>query len=561
MISLRNEKKNRIEQFFLDRFHDITLDSESEEIKKLITNINQFKPKNPQSDSFPDIEGAGFEKFINPYAYYENLNIVGLNELLCKFNLNDTSRLRFTSDGQAEIKICMANKVKDKNFQNFLKIIGKTGKKITHDINPILQTRPEILIGNPVYDNAKKIVGFVVLEIPIDAINKIMFEHSDNSGLGKTGETYLVGSDYLMRSNSRFIENAVRLQHIKVTSKAVIEAFQNKTGYDIIRDYRNVPCFSAYSPVNIEGLNWVILAEIDVDEAMIQIYPIRNSILLITIIIATAVFVFTFFISKKIAAPLRKLQKASEEVGKGNYEVKLNIKTSDEIGQLTDSFNQMTIKLKKQTDEIQEEKKRRLSALIDGQENERQRLSRELHDGLGQSIAALKLRLEKDLSGEESLKKIDHLETLFEPLIDEVHKISNDLMPSVLTAFGLVNALRNLCDEISEHTNIIVHFETNSPDLKLEEKQKIYLFRITQECLNNSVKHSGCTDIFVVLNKIENYILLSIIDNGKGLDLKAIKERKGLSNIRERINILNGELEITSEKDKGTKVEVKLVYS
>ena len=129
-----------------------------------------------------------------------------------------------------------------------------------------------------------KLQGAVLLEISGDAINNIMLESSPENGLGTTGESYLVGRDYLMRSTSRFISNS--FLKTKVMTEGAINAFKNGEGSSVIRDYRNIPVLSSYRKINISELNWVILAEIDLAEAMIPIYSIRNNILFFMAIIA-----------------------------------------------------------------------------------------------------------------------------------------------------------------------------------------------------------------------------------------------------------------------------------
>ena len=124
-----------------------------------------------------------------------------------------------------------------------------------------------------------------------------MVAYSTNDALSQTIESYLVGDDYLMRSNSRFKEDAV--YRIKVKSASVVNALKGETGFQIVNDYRNIPCLSSYSKISIDGLNWVILAELDEQEALIPVYSIRNSIILISLIAAISVFIFTFIISKK----------------------------------------------------------------------------------------------------------------------------------------------------------------------------------------------------------------------------------------------------------------------
>ena len=213
--------------------------------------------------------------------------------------------------------------------------------------------------------------------------------------------------------------------------------------------------------------------------------------------------------------------------------------------------------------QLREERLMRLSWVIDGQEIERQRLARELHDGLGQYLIALKLKLENvEVDSDKNQKKLDDLRKLFNKTIDEIRRISYDLMPAGLYEFGIINALRNLCKDTAEHTSINIEFEAdkNLKNEKLSEKCCMYLYRITQEAMNNSVKHAEATLISVNILKIENFIVLSIADNGKGFKFEATYKYvgNGLYNMRERVNMLSGTFEVNSDLGKGTEVIVKL---
>lgn len=143
---------------------------------------------------------------------------------------------------------------------------------------------PASFIASPIYDGNQK-VGVLIFQMPINKIDAVMQERS---GLGETGETYLVGSDKLMRSNSRFSEKPTVFV-TKVDTEAVKESLAGKTDCKIIKDYRGTPVLSAYAPFNVLGLNWSIIAEIDEAEAFAPIINLRNWMIIIGI--ASAGFV------------------------------------------------------------------------------------------------------------------------------------------------------------------------------------------------------------------------------------------------------------------------------
>ena len=374
LISLRLEKKTRVEQFFTDRVRDIYVISKSDEIMRL---VNLPNPENSTGIDMDQIKkDSPLYQLISGDGYYQRLYVVTRNNFVFDLVTKSTDSKSDSLTGEIPFG-------KLKIFCRKLELAKKT---IIQDLS---KTNQYIYIGTPVFDDKSSLAGFVVLEIPITALNKIMFEHFENNRLGETGETYLVSDDYLMRSNSRFKVNAIL--NIGVRSSSVINAFNGKTGADIVHDYRNISCLSSYSKVNIDGLNWVIVAEIDELEAMTPVYSIRNNILLISIIMAASIFILAFLLSLSITAPLKRLRRASEQIGEGDYDINLKISSEDELGMLTATFNSMVLRLKKQSEEIEEEKIKRIHSLLDGQEIERQRLARDLHDSLGQAILTAKI--------------------------------------------------------------------------------------------------------------------------------------------------------------------------
>ncbi len=250
-------------------------------------------------------------------------------------------------------------------------------------------------------------------------------------------------------------------------------------------------------------------------------------------------------------------------MNKENPNNKTQLQTKDEIGALTESFNLMMSHLEQQSQELQKEKLLRLQSVIDGQELERQRLSRELHDGLGQLLIAIKLKLESLVFTDRSklLYTIEGIKTLFDSTIDEVKRISYDLMPSVLYEFGLSKAIRNLCEDIENRTHLSIAFTYECNADKMDKVMKTYLFRIVQEAMNNIVKHAEATKVTIVLQLENDEIHLKIEDNGKGFELETLFQSlktNGIYNMRERAHLLNGSFEIESIPTKGTIINVKI---
>jgi signal transduction histidine kinase len=347
-----------------------------------------------------------------------------------------------------------------------------------------------------------------------------------------------------------------------VKTQSVIAAMSGATGTLTTNDYRNIPVLSSYGMIKINGLKWSILAEIDLREAMISIYETRTRILLLSIIIIVVFFGFVMFISRRITKPLIRLRNATVNLGKGTYDTELPVETLDEIGALTASFNVMAHQIREKTTELQQERFGRMRSVFDGEEMERQRLSRELHDGIGQSLIAIKLRLENLLyqDGKDIYNSIQELKRYFDQIIDEVRRISNNLLPSVLEVFSIPIAFRNLFSETAEHSGLRIHFESKGNFDDLDKKIKTYIYRLTQEALNNIVKHAEAREVRVDLTRNTDRLTLVIRDDGKGFSPEAVRKDggNGIHNMRERASLLQGHIEIRSGPSKGTTITLNV---
>ncbi|WP_215223308.1 sensor histidine kinase [Echinicola shivajiensis] len=210
----------------------------------------------------------------------------------------------------------------------------------------------------------------------------------------------------------------------------------------------------------------------------------------------------------------------------------------------------------------------RSALILEGQEEERKRISRDMHDGIGQLLSAMKFNLEGIHSVNTDLErnKLKISKDLLKNVIKEVRRISFNLTPSALSDYGIVPVLNKFCREISKLSDLQVSFENQTGFLtRLEGKVENNLYRICQEAVNNAIKYAEASEVKITLSHNSLYLNLEISDDGKGFDMKKLEEKghfsasgHGLFNIRERANFINGQCTIFSEKGKGTKISINV---
>lgn len=216
---------------------------------------------------------------------------------------------------------------------------------------------------------------------------------------------------------------------------------------------------------------------------------------------------------------------------------------------------------------LRQEDNVRSASLIEGQEEERKRLARELHDGIGQMLTGLKLDSEQlktlPFINEKQRKSFEEHQKLIDETIEATRTVSFNLMPSVLTDFGLPSAIRLLVERTAKGAGFQSSFNDFTDNIDIPNKIENNLYRITQEALNNIIKHAKARKVTINLaNEKHKFISLSIIDDGKGFDQKKVRKTKftgnGLGNLQTRVRLLNGTIKIESELNKGTSIFVKI---
>ncbi len=202
-------------------------------------------------------------------------------------------------------------------------------------------------------------------------------------------------------------------------------------------------------------------------------------------------------------------------------------------------------------------------------EEERATIAREIHDDLGQSLTALKMDISwvknnPEMDVEAKMAKFDMMLDLTNSTIQTVKRIATELRPGILDDLGLIPAIEWQTAEFQNRFKIQCNISINKSDVIIKDEISIAVFRIFQETLTNVARHSGATKVDIKLNfHVDNKLTMEITDNGVGIDEEQINSLKslGLFGMRERVNILNGEMEIIGERGKGTKVKVLIPVS
>jgi PAS domain S-box-containing protein len=203
--------------------------------------------------------------------------------------------------------------------------------------------------------------------------------------------------------------------------------------------------------------------------------------------------------------------------------------------------------------------------LIHAQEAERMRLARELHDDLSQNLALLSIELEMvgqrpPVDPEQVNRQMQALSVQVKRLSSDVHRLSHELHPSKLEQLGLVAAMHGFCRELAAAYDTAIEFEHHDVPRSLPKELALCLYRITQEALQNVVKHSGATTACVTLTGADNELRLAVTDDGQGFDPQAAQNNGslGLISMHERVRLVRGRLSVESRPGEGTRVEVRI---
>lgn len=285
---------------------------------------------------------------------------------------------------------------------------------------------------------------------------------------------------------------------------------------------------------------------------------------------------------------IRQMSGLVETMGRveaGDLTVRSPVWAQDEIGKVQAAFNTMVNSLQQSRDALvknqkelerldaennhlitdmrqkEDELRLALRRAVDYQEEERKRISRELHDEIGQALTSILIRL-KSLQDATDLEviadRINGIRSLASQTIEEMRRLSMDLRPAALDNLGIIPALRWYIGQSMEQNEIEIQFIAPERMERLPPEVEIVLYRVAQEGLNNAIRHSQAKHIEVKLDHTPRFVWLSIRDNGHGFDPDTLHRGLGLVGVRERVELLKGNCRIDTQRGNGTRLWVEI---
>lgn len=328
LVAVRDIKKKQIEDYFQERYGDISILSQITDVKDGLANFTEAFSLGTDSWKYAEVK-TKYEQFFSVYTqrygYYD------------LFLINQQGDIVYSVAQEADFGTnLLQGPYKNTNLAEAFKQAEQQPILVDYQFYQPSQ-EPAAFIASPVTNDSGEKIGVVALQISDEKINHIM---NQIEGLGKTGETYLIGSDHLMRSDSRFsADKTIGIK--KIDTIAVREAIQGKRDSKIVQDYRGLEVLSAYTPLEIKGLNWALITEIDQSEAFTTIDLLQRKSLLQAAITALFVILVAYFFSKRLTTPIKLVVNFLKEMATsgGDLTKRLEISSKDEIGKLIFWFN------------------------------------------------------------------------------------------------------------------------------------------------------------------------------------------------------------------------------
>ncbi|RME75608.1 MAG: HAMP domain-containing protein, partial [Chloroflexi bacterium] len=307
---------------------------------------------------------------------------------------------------------------------------------------------------------------------------------------------------------------------------------------------------------------WVLVHDEPRQTIFASVWSFRVTAASILTLAAVAATIMAGALSRSLTAPVRALQEGVERFGRGELSEPVSVQSRDEIGQLAEAFNTMAADLHRS----QTQRQQLLERLISAQEEERRMVAYDIHDGLIQRLVGARLQLtnfvglrakDPDQAEQALQRALQHLSVA----IVEGRHLVEGLRPALLDDLGLVPALHELAQQVAAEMGCELEFLSNLTDERLPAPVEITVFRIAQEALSNSQKHSRTARLRLELSRQNGWLELVVQDWGGGFDMEEGRNNRrcvGLVGMRERASLIGGTCDIISRPGRGVLVKSRI---
>jgi len=424
-------------------------------------------------------------------------------------------------------------------------------------------------------------------------LNQIIDAHKNYVGFGKTGEFTLArleGDNIIFVLNHRHggLDKPKPIPFVSKLAQPMRQALLGKSGTLVGHDYRGETVLAAYEPV--KELNYGIVAKIDLSEIRAPFVRASAVALGFTVLVVLAGALSFHQITKPI---IRRLKGQADELKAANELMKqqiaerrqaqkelrtAHVRLEHRVEERTAELSKANVLLaseigeRKKTEEALKQSGEELAAmssrLLTAHEEESKRIGQELHDGLAQTVSAVKIWVEAALmqmgqkNPDEAAKSLESVMPLARGAVEEVRRISKNLRPSSLDDFGIVATISWLLQEFAAlYVRIEIEEQIDILEDDIPDSLKIVIYRVSQEALNNVAKHSQAGLVRFCLRKTGSVIELIVSDNGDGFEIEDILSRDpsgrgiGITSMRERTELSGGSFSIETRKGSGTTVQ------
>jgi signal transduction histidine kinase len=476
------------------------------------------------------------------------------------------------------------------SYIDYVNQVLRTGKPVISNIYTLEPIKKKVIfMMTPLRDTEGRIAGIIggILNPTDHFLDQLL----QSGKIEEDSYVEIIDSNEVVvaSDNPAFVfqhhnHDAMLSRMIRDGKSAILEC---KHGYSHPNEVKRPVDRIAFVPLN--AAPWGVIvgrAEKDIFEPVAGLE--KKFIWIVLVFIGTAV-IFSIGMSMNIVRPLRSLIASTNKIASGDLATPIGDMGSDELLQLSRSFDAMREKLatslesiktqnielenrvSRRTRQIRESKQkieRLLKKVITSQENERKRIARDLHDTILQDTAAFLIKLDICRLQPElvTIEKIDEMRKIAVRTIDNIHFVIKDLRPAVLDDLGLDAAIMWLLTNHLQERGIEYYLDVTSPlRRRLPPAVEITLFRILQEAIINIARHSNANNVFVVMDARDASIEITVEDDGDGFDVRELlkhplEDAKGLGimGMKERAALLDGKLQIHSMPGEGTRVCVKI---